>query len=138
MSENIDEIIKNLRKGSIEYFRKHYTNGGSSEFDTTINGISRAMIVAYHKKHGKCFLGKINDYDQYGANPQIVFTPYTGQKIYNFEYAFVIAEEDEELRRMLKEHNTPKGKLDSKATMELIEKIIARISDLGGEFLSWS
>lgn len=137
MNENIDEIIKNLRKGSVEYFRMHYDNGGSSEFDQSINVISRAMIVAYHKKHGKCFLGKINDYDQHGANPQIVFTPYTGQKIYNFEYAFVIAEEDEELRRMLKQHNTAKL-YDGKSASQLINKITARINDLGGEFLSWS
>lgn len=137
MSENIDEIIKNLRRGSLEYFHKHYTNGGSCEFDTTINDISRAMIVAYHKKHGKCFLGKINDYDKYGTHPKIEFTPYTGQEIYNFEFAFVISDEDEELRRMLTKHNTQK-KYDAKSAYRLIDQITCRIAELGGEFLSWS
>ena len=139
----IEDQYKNLSVAELEgldceYHRTHWTNGGSSEFDTSINDISRAMIVAYHAEHGRCFLGKINDYDQYGKDPQIKFVPYEGQMVYNFGYAFIIPQEDERLRALIKDHNTQKIEYDSKEAYDVIEKITSRIAELGGTFLSWS
>lgn len=137
MKSEIDNKIDDLLKASTDYYKLHYDNGGASEFDQSINDISRALIQVFYEKHGVCYMGKINDYDQRGANPQITFTPYTGQTVYNFEFCFIIPCEDEELRRLLKDWNTAKEWNGKKAWGD-IEIITKRIDDLGGLMLSWS
>lgn len=145
LERDIDTFLKyftleydDLLKLASGYHYIHRTNGGASEFDTSINDISRAMVHQFRKKHGQCFLGKINLYDQERKNPDVKLVPYDGQLIYNFEYGFVLPCHDEELIAMIKEHNTEKEVPDPSAIMDRINKIFERIYALGGTALSWA
>lgn len=130
--------IEDLRRLALEYFYIHRCNGGSSEFDSSINEISRAMVIKFHEKYGTCFLGEINNYDCDRKNPAIKLVEYQGQTILNFEYDFIIPCDDPLITQMINEHNKEKKDFNSKEIMALIEKINNRVVELGGEFLSWS
>jgi len=53
------EELYSLESG---YILRHWANGGTSEFDMSINSISRAIIEKYNERHGNCFLGAINQH----------------------------------------------------------------------------
>lgn len=139
MIPDFKERLLALNRRDFEYYKLHYNNGGSSEFDSTINDISREIIRLYAKHYGTVYLGKINDSDAYNNRKPIVFRVYSDpdEKIYNFEADFVIPVEDEELRKVLQERNTP-GEYSGKKNADQVNKIIARIEALGGYHLSWS
>lgn len=139
MNEYIGLSLEELSKAANEYFIRHRDNGGASEFDSSINDISRAIIHAFHLRHEQCFLGKVNLYDKERENvAKYQFTAYTGQLVYNFEYAFVIPRPDEELLRLIIEHNLPKETFNSQDIWNRVKQIFARIEQLGGVSLAWS
>jgi len=123
---------------TIEYIKRHRDLGGSSEFDTSINDISRAKIDKFKEVNGKCYLGNINHYDIDRRNPDIKLVEYEGQLIYNFQYSFVIPCEDETVIWLINEYNREKKEFDCRLLMKEIEEINNRIEELGGEFLFWS
>ena len=111
-------------------------NQGTSEFDMSINDISRETIQAMKNEFGTCFLGKINLYgEERGKEYKLV--EYTGQKVYNFEYTFCMPVHDTELERMITErdHTPYTGTKDDYIRIEAITK---RIYSVGGENLFWS
>lgn len=67
-------------------------------------------------------------------DPACGFTPYVGQPIRNFEYDFIVAAEDEELRRMIADCNRRDGRPASIRPDEIVD----RIETLGGCLLWWS
>ncbi len=70
-----NKTYEELQLLAYEYIRKHRNTGGTSEFDHSINDISRASIVKFKELHGRCFLGKINHYECDRRNPDLVVTP---------------------------------------------------------------
>lgn len=91
-----------------EYLNIHSNNGDTSEFDPSINDISRAMVHSLKKKYGECYLGKINLYDEERENLHVRLVPYEGQLIYNFEYCFILPCYDQKIIDLIREHNTKK------------------------------
>lgn len=130
--------MEELDKLSADYLYRHRDNGGTSEFDATINDISRATIHKLYEKYGKCFLGKYNLYDEDRKNLRAELVVYEGQPIYNFEFAFAVPENDEKLVELIREHNREKEVFNSKEVMEGIEKMTQRIAELKGTYLIWS
>lgn len=130
--------LQELNTASTNYIRKHWDNGGSSELDYSINDISRAKIKVFHKIHGKIWLVKINRYDaKEKAQPLLI--PYTGQKIYNFSFAFAIPVYDQTLINLLEEYEKPlSGGYNGKIRMQQIEAITSRADELKCIFLQWS
>ena len=127
--------LEELNKLTHEYIRCHWDNGGRSEFDTSINDISRAIIDRYREKHGQCYVGNFNrrkDSDE----PFLI--PYTGQKVFNSQYSLVVPCRDEKLEGLLEKHNTGKRVFDSDAVRKSITAISERIKELGGTQLLWS
>ena len=129
--------LEELKQEATDYFLLHRMNGGSSEFDMSINDISRATIHVFHQRHGQCYLGKVNLYDKEWAEPDFQFIAYEGQMIYNFECDFVLPCLDEELRLLIIEHNRPTHTFDSAHTWSGVQRIFARIEELGGVSLTW-
>ena len=123
---------------TVEYMDIHRDTGGTSELDYSINDISRAMVHSFYKKHGQCFLGKINLYDEDRKNLRVELVPYEGQLIYNFEYSFILPCYDEKIIGLIREHNTKKETFNSQEIMDRIVQIIKRIYDLQGTSLVWS
>jgi len=121
-----------------EYLNMHRDNGGTSEFDTSINHISRAIVHKFYEKHGQCFLGKYNLYDEDRKNLKAELVAYEGQPIYNFEFSIVVPSNDEKLTELIREHNREKVVFNSKEVMEGIEKITDRIVELKGIALVWA
>ena len=129
MNKYISLSLEELSKEATAYFMRHRMNGGASEFDSSINDISRAIIHAFHLEHGKCFLGKVNLYDKERENiTEYQFTV----------YAFVIPRPDEELLRLIIEHNLPKETFNSQDTWNRVKQIFTRIEQIGGVSLTWS
>lgn len=129
------ETLANLRLQTSNYIKFHWNNGGASEFDTSINDISRAKIMAMKNECGDCWLFKINRYPEDAGKPYLV--QYTGQKIFNFEYAGIIPFFDPELKRLLINYKRHSG-FKSKKIMHKLEKIQERITELNGHNLFWS
>lgn len=127
--------LKELNKLSAEYLKLHWQNGGTSEFDQSINEISRAKITALKNELGDCWLFKINRYDEDRNKPYLV--QFKGQKIYNFEYAAAVPVYNKELLSLLVEycHNSgfKEGTIWGK-----IEAIQDKIQELNGINLIWS
>ena len=125
--------IEELEKLTGEYIKHHWSNGGSSEFDKSINDISRAIIKKYHQKHGKCFLGSINPSTSLKNGEKATFVEYTGQLVLNFQFNFVIPCQDKELTDLLTEHQT----VYDQNSFNRINAIILKIDEIGGIQLFW-
>lgn len=109
---------------------------GTSEFDKSINDISRETITTMKKEYGTCFVGKINLYGD-ERKKDYKLTEYTGQKIYNFEYAFCIPCHDSKLEELITERDRAEY-TGSKDDFKRIDKIMNRIEELKGVNLFWS
>lgn len=130
--------LEQLEQLDLDYFRKYRTNGGTSEFDLSINDISRARIDAFRRERGTCFLGNINLWDKDRGNPGYRFTPYTGQQICDFEYKFGLPVEDETLRALIVEHNRKNMTFDIHAVWQRVQQITSRVQQIGGIILTWA
>jgi hypothetical protein len=78
-------------------------------------------------------LGKINFYGKARRRVidrvESVFVRYTGQKVYNFEFDFIIPSYDAELERIIRLWNEGNG--------ASIGEIMSRIEELGGIHFIW-
>ncbi len=128
---NYDQYtLEELKKLTNEYIITHRDNGGSSEFDKSINNISRALIRKFHETNGSCFLGKIHQRKKLTEGEKAKLIPYSGQLVYNFEYDFTLSQEDECLIDLLTICN-------NNISNETINSIFDRIKELGGMHLFW-
>lgn len=137
--DNYEDLSLDQLDGlDLDYFRRHRSNGGTSEFDLSINDISRARIEAFRREKGACFLGRINLWDRERDNPDYRFTPYTGQPVHNFEFTLVLSVEDETLRALIVAHNRDYSPYDSHAAWQRVRQITARVQEIGGILLTWA
>lgn len=128
--------MKTLAELSKETTNYLAMNEGTSEFDMSINNISRTVIQAMKEEKGNCFLGKINLYGE-EREKEYKLIEYTGQMVYNFEYAFCIPCYDTELERMINERNKAEY-TGTKDDSIRVKKIMERINEIGGEYLFWA
>jgi len=98
------------------------------EGDTDFNEESRQTIVACWGKWGKCYLGKIDNFEG--------FQEYNGQAICNFEADFCLPQPDGKLERMLNDWNNPDDFLTKEAIASALA-ICIRVKEAGGELLLW-
>jgi len=118
--------IEQLNKLASDYILLHRNSGGSSEFDKSINDISRAKINVLKTEWEKVFLYKINIYS-YDENQNHI-QEFTGQKIYNFSCDFALNHENKELLSMME---NPIG-------YAAFEKMFETAGELGAVFFQWS
>ena len=121
-----------------DYILRHWSNGGRSEFDMSINDISLARIKKYHERQGKCFLGRINQWESLKEGEKALLVEFTGQHVFNCEYDIVVPDKDERLEDLLTEHNTPHETFDSQATFSRCKAITSRTHEIGGIHLFWT
>jgi len=139
--------LKELKKETTEYLMIH--EGTTSEFDMSINDISRQKADAMKKEYGKCFVGKINLYGDERKKEYKLTEYIAGERpfkdlkenecnfIYNFEYDFCIPVYDKELETMINDRDkTPYT--GSKPDSDMIEAITNRIEQLKGVHLFWA
>jgi hypothetical protein len=127
------KTLKELSKETINYLR---LNEGTSEFDMSINDISRNVIAAMKAEFGNCFVGKINLYGE-ERKKGYKLVEYTGQIIYNFEYSFCLPCYDAELERMIDERDKAEYTCTADDYIR-VNAITERIYALKGENLFWS
>ncbi len=105
------------------------------ESDEYHNDLNRKLIQAMKMRYGKCFLGKVNFYDDeqkaIAAGEKSPFVEYTGQKVYNFGCAFCVPEENDQLAALIAEWNR-------KAEIETMKAIVGLIEKLGGSNFIWT
>ena len=111
-------------------------NEGTSEFDKSINDISRETIKAMKRETGTCYLGKINLFGDERKTPYKLVN-YTRQKIYNFEYCFCLPCYDKQIEQMIDERDKAPytGTADD---CKKVEAITNRVQQLNGKHLFWS
>lgn len=127
------KTLKELSKETSSYLNFYQ---GTSEFDKSINDISREKIKAMKKEHGICFVGKFNLYGD-ERKKDYKLTEYTGQKIYNFEYTFCIPCHDSQIEKLITERDRAEY-TGSRDDFKRIDMIMDRIEELGGLNLFWS
>jgi len=132
--------MQTLKELKTEEFKHVASMGGWYEIpeaDCTLNDLSRKQIDALKNEFGSAYLGCINYYDEKTnqvANGEMpIYTEYTGQMVYNFEYCFCVPCADSLLEKLIREWN---GKPSD--VYNLIGKIINRIEELNGINLIWS
>jgi len=131
------ETMQKLVKGEIDIFRRAGGMGSwPSEFDTDMNVITQEKIKLFPElnNNGQCYLGKINRYTEDKGKPYLM--PYDGQRVFNFEYGFMIPVYDEKLVELIRdrEHAEYTGTKDD---FRRITEITDRIQELGGIHLFW-
>lgn len=133
--ETTTPCIADLNKASTDYLRLHWNNGGTSEFDMRINDISREKIKAMEREYGEAWIVKVNRY-YYNNTLAPALTPYTGQKIYNFDGAAVIPCYSQQLVQLIASYQ--QQPFNSKKTMDSIKEIFELIYQLNGLILIWA
>lgn len=93
------------------------------EADDTWNAFNREIIIEFAKVYPNCRLGGFY---------RTTLEPYTGQKIYNFDYDFVIPEPDEELVGLIE-----KRLIAGYTGVDSIMRIQNRIKSSGGVVFIW-
>jgi len=133
----LQEKFKELNEQEFLIFKR--SKGLPTEFDTDMNDITREKIeifAAIHKdlRNEKCYLGKINRYSEDVGKPYLMV--YEEQRVFNFEYGFMIPCYDEKLVEMIKEREQAKytGTADD---YKRVTEIMDRIHEVGGFNLFW-
>lgn len=108
------------------------------EADGTNNDLNKEVIVAMKQIHGRLYLGSVNIYgdDQRKricAGEESVYEEYTGQEIYNFHCTFAVPVKDEALEELIRGWNRGTEPHNS----GVVDQIMARVDELGGEHFLW-
>ena len=129
----MNPTLEQCEKATYEYLR--INEGQPTEFDMSINDISRRTVEAMHNEKGACWLGKINLYDEDEKPFKLVkWTP--GTTVYNFQYCFVLPEHDTKIEDMINDRDqTP---YNTKVIYDKGCAIIERVHELGGTLLNWA
>lgn len=127
---------KTLKELSNDTFNYLNENQGVSEFDKSINDISREIIFAMKQEKGTCFLGKINLYGE-EREKDYKLIEFKGQKICNFSYEFCLPCYDSELENMINKRDKAEYEGTDKDFV-MVTAITERIHKLGGRNLFWS
>lgn len=128
---NIQTVTQAQTDNVIPYL-KH--EGCLPEADRRTNQLSRAIIRAY-LSNGSAWVGNINRYSDMKNDPYLA--EYKSGMVYNFQYSFVAPEYDQTLVDMIynREHSEYTG---TRNDYKLVEAIMARIDQLGGQHLFWT
>jgi hypothetical protein len=129
------ETMQDLNKRAFDYHKRNADWGGSCEFDTEINDISRLKIRAASEIWPEVWLGRVNIYKEHEKKP--ILKKYEGEKVYNFEYTFAVPNNDEELTRLITDRKNAEytGTADD---YKRVDAIFNRIEALNGINLSWA
>ena len=119
--------LKNILEKENKYFNRGFI---PLEYDQELNDLQREKIKTFYKQHKKIWLGNINSYQD-----KPVLKEYKGEKIYNFEYDFVIPVFDKQLIDMITDYQNTK--YDLKVIAEKIDQIFNRVKKLNGLTLYW-
>lgn len=115
------------------YIQEHR---GTSEFDQSVNDISRLKVTSAFVSWGEVWLGKINLYGNERKADYKLERYEEGQPIHNFSYDFVLPRRSEILEGMI---NARKGEYTTAQNdAVLVEAIHERIIELGGILLIWA
>ena len=128
--------IKELEKETAEYLINHAEEGGTSEFDMSINDISRAKIEAALVEWGQVYLGNVNIYDPNHGKP-VKLVKYYGEKVFNFGYSFAIPCDSPELCKMIEDRDNSEY-TGTKDDYKRVTEIHNLIDSLGGFYLIWA
>lgn len=125
--------LKKLQLDVINYLK---INGTPTEFDMSINDISRDIIIAMNKEKEECWLGKINLNDD--KDKPFTLTKYIPGKteLYNFEYDFCLPVYDLVIEQMINDRD--KAQYNDKKDWERICAITDRMESLNGISLLWA
>lgn len=132
---NLEQARRDLTKKVVQSARE---NGGwPGEADEKVNNANRRVIKAMAEAHGEAWLGKINLYgeERHGGHP--IMWKWDGGMVYNFDAALVAPAYDEELVRLIKERDDAEY-TGTKADAERVDKIQARLDEIGGVHLFWT
>lgn len=113
-----------------EYFKRY---GRPVESDFSINDIQREKIKAYYQQHPQMYVGEINRTERVGSPLE----QYVSQKVYNFQYDFIIPQHDAELQNLLTDREISPY-TGTKEDAERLDKIYVRVKTIGGLYLYWA
>lgn len=106
-----------------------------TEGDWKQNKFSRSIVRAYRREHGQAWLGKINLYGE-ERHKDYHLTEYKKGMVFNFEYSFAVPCKDAELERLIIERDNAAYE-GTASDIPMVERIMTRITELGGVHLRW-
>ena len=117
----------------LEFERSMREGGGCPvEADEYLNDSARELIFACRLEWGRAYIGRINeDRHDKRTTEEIVWEVAQGVPVYNFGACFVVPHRDAELMEAIKAFRLS-------PSVPAIDRISARVSELGGESLIWS
>lgn len=125
--------LESIARAAGVYHLKHFSNGGSSEFDKSINELSRNMIETMVRLHGHCYLWKIN---RHSKDEPIWKIHNPGDRIFNFECELVTPRYDKKLYALIKMWSEYNKIIPDK--WKTLNAIFDRVEEIGGYSLSWA
>lgn len=109
------------------------------EGDEIYNKLTQMIITAFSKVHPKSYLGNINlygiEHEDVANGKAQALKEYHGEKVYNFSYDFIVPVKDQTLEELLHAYNQVWAKETS--VIDLLDAIIKRVYEIGGELLLW-
>jgi len=124
------KTIEQINKDMYTYLAK---NHGCTEFDKTINNLSRSIIQTMAYVHKDVWLYTVNLYKD-----KQICEKYVGQKITNFYCTAVVPVKDQELIDMIEKWNGRKPVSSSANRLDFVNSIFNKLEELGGQVLLWA
>lgn len=128
------KTLKQLETATNQYLKDNWEWGGTSEFDTSINDISRKKLYVFAKQNGGfCYVYKINPW-----NNELFYKRYSiGESVYNFSWDIATARKNKTIINTISERNKP-GKYDRNKNKQEIDTIYNELDKVNGINLIWS
>lgn len=126
--------VQDLLKRQLAYLASCGGSLGVREADQRYNDLNREIIEAYRQEHDSAYIGKVNIYDvpkeKILSGEYSVLQEYSGQTVYNFGCSFIVPCKDETLEQLILAwtRNAESG---------VVEKIMKRIEEIGGQSFVW-
>ena len=125
-----------LMKKQVDYVASCGGYFSIHEADEYYNDLNREIIKAFKEEYGTSYIGSVNingvPKEKIESGEHDVFTEYTGQFIYNSGCTFIVPCRDEILETMIREWNC-----STCSGGKIVEKIVDRISAIGGIYFIW-
>ena len=100
--------VNDLHNKQMAYIKKIGGFDNLKEADDYYNDLNRSIISAFFEENGEvAYIGKLNMYAKQMNEVKAesdVYKQYNGEKVYNFEYDYIIPRKDSVLDVLIKKH----------------------------------
>ena len=122
--------VENAKQNLLEYIKGSGGMSNIREADNKYNDLNRDIVNAIYDGFGSAYLLNVNYGENGDTKEKVAWTEYTGQMVYNFEFAICVPRRNDALECLILEWR-------NKGSVATLSRISNCVSTCGGQELTW-